>query len=235
MKSKIVQRAFKKKCHLLDFSCFLQGKNLFSVKMSKGDDLKIVIFSFSFLIINFSAFADFIPTSFTARFEQVYLSKLKGKVKKGTGKIDYHYPSRVRFETETPSHVLFMSNGEKNWYYTYPFIKGEKGELTTSSAGEGNFHLVKLFDRMKADLKSNELFQVTEEKMNTVLNFSSLGLEKIGIKKATLYFSSSSKTFENLSKIEFQLSDDKKSELHLKELKTKVNFDSNHFNFNGTN
>ncbi len=203
--------------------------------MTGRNSVKLTFFIFLISLAGQSAWADFIPTSFSAKFEQVYLSKLKGKVKKGTGKLDYYYPSRVKFETETPSHVLFVSNGEKNWYYTFPFIKGEKGELTTGSAKEGNFHLVKLFDRLKADLKTNEFFSVTENGEKVELIFTSLGLEKIGIKKALLIFKNSSKKFESLTKIEFQLADDKKSELQLKEIKSKVEFDSNYFNFKEPN
>ena len=80
--------------------------------------------------------AEFLPQGFSARFEQEYVSILKGNTKKGQGFVDYKYPSNIRFETSTPSQIIFVSNGVKSWYYRAPFIEGEEGEVTESKAQE---------------------------------------------------------------------------------------------------
>ena len=36
--------------------------------------------------------AEFLPKTFSAKFEQEYESTLKGKLKKGSGLIDYKFP-----------------------------------------------------------------------------------------------------------------------------------------------
>lgn len=185
------------------------------------------------LIILTPSFAEFMPKSFSASFEQEYISLLKGNAKKGAGSLDYMYPSNIRFETTTPSQVIFVSNGIKAWYYRAPFIEGEPGEVNVSSAKEASSSYTKFFDSLKNGLNSNTLYEVKNAGDGIhVVKFKEKTAKDIGVKEAILTFSkASSKEFSDLSKIELSFVDGKKSTLKFSQLKVNPNFDSQKFNF----
>jgi chaperone LolA len=178
-----------------------------------------------------SAYADFLPASFSSKFEQVYTSTLKGKEKKGQGSIEYKYPSQIRFETSTPSAVVFVSNGVKSWYYRAPFIEGEQGEVTESSAKEGSTIYIKFFDSLKNGLTSNNFYTVTKGEPAT-LEFTPKAAKELGIKMSVLNFKTKgSQKFEELESIELIFSDGKKSKLNFLDLKTNQAASADRFNF----
>ncbi len=180
-----------------------------------------------------TAHAEFLPQSFSARFEQEYVSILKGNTKKGEGSVDYKYPGNIRFETTTPSQVVFVSNGVKAWYYRAPFIEGEEGEVTETSAKEGNSVYIKFFDSLKNGLASNNLYDVKNagDGMH-VVTFKSKTAKDFGIKEAVLTFNSAKdKDFSELKKIDLLFPDGKKSTLKFVNLKINPGFDASKFNF----
>lgn len=177
--------------------------------------------------------AEFLPQSFSAKFEQEYVSILKGKTKKGEGSIEYKYPSNIRFETSTPSPVVFVSNGVKAWYYRAPFIEGEEGEVTETSAKEGNSVYIKFFDSLKNGLSANALYDVKSagDGMH-VMTFKPKTAKEFGIKEAVLTFNSAKdKDFSELKKIDLLFPDGKKSTLSFANLKVNPSLDSTRFNF----
>lgn len=177
------------------------------------------------------AFADFLPATFTSKFEQVYTSTLKGKEKRGQGSIEYKYPSQIRFETSTPSTVIFTSNGVKSWYYRAPFIEGEQGEVTESSAKEGSTIYIKFFDSLKNGLNSNEYYTVKKGEPAT-LQFSAKAAKDLGIKESVLNFKNRGvQKFEELDSIELTFSDGKRSKLNFIDMKTNVSLNADRFNF----
>ena len=185
------------------------------------------------LLISFSAHAEFLPQSFSAKFEQEYVSLLKGKTKKGEGSIDYRYPSNIRFETSTPSQVIFVSNGVKAWYYRAPFIEGEEGEITETSAKEGSSVYIKFFDLLKNGLTSNALYDVKNagDGMH-VMTFKAKAAKEFGIKEAILTFNSAKdKEFSELKKIDLLFPDGKKSSLTFSNLKINPVMEASKFNF----
>lgn len=192
--------------------------------------LKLLIFV---CFIHQVACAEFLPQSFSTRFEQEYKSILKGNMKKGEGSIDYKYPSNIRFETTTPSPVVFVSNGIKSWYYRAPFIAGEEGEVSVSNANEANSVYIKFFDSLKNGLVSNAFYDVKNAGDGIhVIIFKAKTAKEFGLKEATLIFNSAKdKDFSNLSKIEILFPDGKKSTLKFLELKINPALDSQKFNF----
>ena len=76
------------------------------------------------------------------------------------GTIDYKYPGQIRFETNTPSTVIFTSNGVRAWYYRAPFIEGEEGEVTESTAKDGDTIFIKFFDSLKNGLITNDYYEI---------------------------------------------------------------------------
>lgn len=177
--------------------------------------------------------AEFLPQSFSAKFEQEYVSILKGTTKKGKGSIEYKYPSNIRFETSTPSEVVFVSNGVKSWYYRAPFIEGEDGEVTESSAKEGSSVYIKFFDSLKNGLSSNSFYDVKNagDGMH-VLTFKAKTAKEFGIKEAVLTFNSAKdKEFSELKKIDLLFPDGKKSTLRFMDLKVNSQLNALRFNF----
>ncbi len=195
--------------------------------------MKTILFLFSLLTLSTTVQAEFLPQSFTAKFQQEYISILKGKTKKGEGLIDYKYPGSIRFETSSPSPVVYVSNGNRAWYYRAPFIEGEEGEVSETSSKEGSSVYIKFFDSLKNGLTANSLYDVKNagDGMHVMI-FKSITAKEFGIKEAVLMFNSKKdKNFSDLQKIELLFPDGKKSSLTFVNLKINPNFDSNHFNF----
>ncbi len=183
------------------------------------------------MLFSSTSFADFLPQSFTSKFEQEYTSTLKGKVKKGQGAIEYKYPGQIRFETNTPSTVIFVSNGAKSWYYRAPFIEGEQGEVTETSAKEGSSIYIKFFDSLKNGLVSNDLYDVKKGESPTIV-FKAKTSKELGIKESVLYFKNKTgQKFEDVEAIELVFQDGKKSKLKFVDLKVNQTLGADRFNF----
>jgi outer membrane lipoprotein-sorting protein len=176
------------------------------------------------------AFADFLPKAFSSKFEQEYISILKGKTKKGTGSIEYKYPGQIRFETTTPSSVVFASNGVKSWYYRAPFIEGEQGEVTESSAKESSTVYIKFFDALKNGLVTNNYYEVKSGEPATLI-FKSSASKELGMKESRLHFKSKSQNFADLEMIELIFTDGKTSKLRFLDLKINPDLAASRFNF----
>lgn len=191
--------------------------------------ISLLFFTLSLQVVH----AEFLPQSFSANFEQEYISILKGNTKKGKGSIDYKYPSNIRFETTTPSQIIFVSNGTKSWYYRAPFIEGEEGEVTESKAQDSSSVYIKFFDSLKNGLLANSLYDVKNagDGMH-VLKFKTKTAKEFGIKEATLTFNSAKdKDFSELKKIDLLFPDGKKSTLRFVNLKVNPGLDAQKFNF----
>ncbi len=182
----------------------------------------------------FSSFAlctEFMPKSFSAEFEQEYISTLKGKVKKGNGSLDYQYPGNIRFKTTLPSEILFISNGAKSWYYRAPFIEGEEGEVTETSTKDGSGIFTKFFDSLKNGLENNSLYSVAKKDKEIKINFLGDSSKDTGISEAILKFHQAQINFSNLQTIELVFPDKKRSTIKLKNIKINPSFDLKIFQF----
>jgi outer membrane lipoprotein carrier protein len=194
--------------------------------------MKYFLFSLAISALSSTAvYADFLPQTFSSKFEQEYTSTLKGKTKKGEGTIEYKYPGQIRFETNTPSTVIFVSNGTKAWYYRAPFIEGEQGEVTESSAKEGSTIYIKFFDSLRNGLVSNDYYDVKKGEPTTLI-FKPKAVKELGIKESLLNFKTKTgQKFEDLEAIDLVFSDGKKSKLKFVELKANPSLGADRFNF----
>lgn len=191
---------------------------------------KILFYSLSVFMVT-PAMADFLPLAFTSKFEQEYVSTLKGKTKKGQGSIEYKYPGHIRFETNTPSTVIFVSNGVSAWYYRAPFIEGEQGEVTETSAKEGSTIYIKFFDSLNKGLVSNDNYDVQKGEPTKII-FKPKAAKELGIKESHLFFKSKdAQKFDNLQSIDLIFSDGKTSKLKFVDMKTNHNPEASRFNF----
>nr|BDT30015.1 outer membrane lipoprotein carrier protein LolA [Bacteriovorax sp. HI3] len=183
------------------------------------------------VLFSSASFADFLPQSFTSKFEQEYTSTLKGKTKRGQGAIEYKYPGQIRFETNTPSTVIFVSNGTKSWYYRAPFIEGEQGEVTEATSKEGSNIYIRFFDSLKNGLVSNDLYDVKKGEPATII-FKAKTSKELGIKESVIYFKTKgSQKFEDVDTIELVFPDGKRSKLKFVDLKVNQGPGADRFNF----
>ncbi|MCY4524112.1 MAG: outer membrane lipoprotein carrier protein LolA [Halobacteriovoraceae bacterium] len=169
----------------------------------------------------------FIPNSFSAKFEQVYKSSLTGKDKRSSGRIDYKYPKNVKLEIKKPEQTIFVSNSQKSWYYSPPFIEGEAGSLTIKKRQEGP---ARLFDILKKGLKSNKSYKVKKIKNRFQITFSPKIVKKMDIAHAFLTFSGSN-NFIQLKTVSIEYVNRPTVTLHFSEIKQNITFDNQYFQF----
>jgi len=177
--------------------------------------------------------AEFVPKSFSINFEQIIKSTHSGRLKKSLGTLDYQKPGKIRFEVTEPEHTIFISNLRTNWYYTAPFIPGEKGEvIIEKSNSSGARVLGYLFESLRQGLKSNNDYTVKMSEGNSILEFSKSKERQIGISKAILNFKDKSNLkFENLAGLSLVYSDKKQAKLVLKRIEVGTVYNASFFNF----
>lgn len=184
-----------------------------------------------FLCVGVAHANDFLPQTFKADFEQEFVSTLKSKVKKGNGSIEYKYPGHIRFETNTPSTVIYVSNNVQSWYYRAPFVPEEQGEVTITNAKSGATPFTKFFDALKNGLTSNVQYAVEKKEDRINLAFTEAASKDYGIKKAELFFNNKSQVFKDITTIEITFNDNKTSKLKFNNLKTNETLGADRFNF----
>ena len=172
----------------------------------------------------------FLPNNFKSAFVQVFKSKISGKERKSPGHLDYSYPGKIRFAVDDPSgKSLFVSNQRKSWYYTPPFIEGEKGEVTIRKSK--NLALTKFFDSIKRGLKTNKLYKVESKGKAVLITFSKRSAKDLNMTRARLSFSQKNYVFEELKSIEIFRKSGKKVKVILNNIKSNISFKQNHFDF----
>lgn len=186
--------------------------------------LTLVFFS----TIAFAKGEAFLPPTFSSDFEQVQKSALSGKEKKSQGRIEYKFPSHIRFEVQKPDVIIFVSNPEMTWYYTAPFVQGEPGEVTARPTGK--LALAKFFDALKKGLVSNELYTVAEKNAKVELVFTPKAAKELGVVKAVLSLGEK-KDFGSLKSMELEKSDKAKVVLNLSNLKLNADIKKERFIF----
>lgn len=195
--------------------------------------LKLVyVFMFLFLLSTYAVFArnSFLPKTFTAKFEQTHKSKIRGKIKRNTGIIEYQFPGKIRFEINKPNKIIFVSNPQKTWYYTAPYIEGMPGELTAKNTGKSG--PARFFDILVHGLKDNKFYSMKKIKSGYKLTFKKKTAKETGIKDATLLFKNSSHNkFTELKFIEVLYVEGKKVTTNFQEIKESVKFKTNRFKF----
>lgn len=187
---------------------------------------------FALLIPSLSFAASFLPDSFSANFEESFVSAVNGKEKKSFGKIDYRYPGHIRFEKISPDSSTFVSNPQKSWYYVPPFVKGEKGEVTIQESNK--LVLTKFLDALKNGLDNNKLFTHKYNKNELVLTFTKAIQKDMNLKEATLISGSDPKKATSIKEFErlvLVYNDGRKVNLKFVDLKEDAKFPQKHFEF----
>lgn len=187
---------------------------------------------FALLIPTLSLAASFVPESFSANFEESFVSVATGKEKKSFGKIDYKYPGHIRFEKKSPDVSIFVSNPEKSWYYVPPFVKGEKGEVTIQESNK--LVLTKFLDALKNGIENSKLFTHQYNNKELTLVFTAAIQKDTHLKEATLIADSEAKKIKSLKefdRLQLVYNDGRKVTLKFVDLKEGESFSKSHFEF----
>jgi outer membrane lipoprotein-sorting protein len=191
--------------------------------------MKLLLLSLS-LFSQIATAKSFLPSSFSANFEESYISHT-GKEKKNFGKIDYQYPGKIRFEYTSPDPSVFVSNPKQSWYYVPPFVEGEPGQVTIQKSS--NLPLTKFLDSIKDGIEGSKLFTHKYQGQELQLDFKD-GQTEIPLKQAILHGKKDPKTIDSMSdfeKLTLVHTDGKKVSLRFLELKENVKFQDGHFVF----
>lgn len=188
---------------------------------------------FAFIFLSTSSFAkSFVPSSFSANFQESIISLATGKEKKSFGKVDYKYPGHIRFEITSPNPSLFISNPKQSWYYVPPFVEGEQGQVTVQKSSK--LPLTKFLDSIKNGIEGSKLFTAKYEGNNLVLTFVKTVQKEMTLKEVTFHASQDAKKIQKLSEFEKMTLiyiDGRKVNLKFIELKEEVAFPAGYFEF----
>ena len=193
--------------------------------------MKTLIALFCFLPIMVYA-KSFVPASFSAQFEETLISKATGKEKKSSGKIDYQFPSHIRYEEKSPGSTVFVSNNQKSWYYKPPFIETEQGEVTVSKASK--FPMTKFLDSIQNGVENSKLFTHKYSGKELRLTFTPAMQKDSSLKEVILLAASDAKVVEkmnNFEKITLVYLDGRQVTLKFTDFNEKPVFTNDHFEF----
>jgi outer membrane lipoprotein carrier protein len=174
----------------------------------------------------------FVSSSFSASFEESFVSMANGKERKSFGKIDYKYPGNIKFEKTSPEPSTFVSNSQKSWYYVPPFIPGEQGQVTIQKSNK--LPLTKFLDSIKDGMEGSKLFTSTYKAQDLILVFNPQMQKDTSLKSVTLHSSKEAKLVEHMKEFEtltLEHTDGRKVNLKFIEMKEDVSFAGNYFTF----
>lgn len=185
-----------------------------------------------FLVPTVSFAKNFVPTSFSANYEDSIVSLATGKEKKSFGKIDYKFPGHLRFEVTSPVPSLFVVNPKKSWLYQPAFVKGEKDQVTVQKSS--NLPIIKFLDSVKNGVDNSKLFTTKYNKNDLVLTFVKTIQKEMGFQEVTLHAGKDAKEVKELSgfdKITLKHINGSKTNIKLIDLKENVAFPPGNFEF----
>lgn len=173
----------------------------------------------------------FVPTSFSANFEET-LKSVTGKEKKSFGKIDYKFPGHLRFEVTKPNPTLFVVNPHKSWLYQPAFVKGEKDQVTVQKSA--NLPIIKFLDSVKDGVENSKLFTTKYNKNELTLTFVKTIQKEMGFSEVVLLASKDAKSIQEIGgfeKIILTKSDGNKTNIRLTDIKENVAFPPGNFEY----
>jgi outer membrane lipoprotein-sorting protein len=168
------------------------------------------------LLISTSAWAEFLPKSFSAKLVQKHMSVISEKEVRTEGRIDYRYPKDLYVKLQE---VVFVANKNQSWYYTPPFKKDDKGTVIIHDPRY--IFLTKFFETLKRGLKDNTYYTVKDTKDGILLSFKEELHKGIGLKKVlfpTKLKVAKVKSIKDISKMVFTKSDDSELTFELEDM-----------------
>jgi outer membrane lipoprotein-sorting protein len=184
------------------------------------------------LTTSFTLAADFLPTSFSADYNEKFTSSATGKEKTSSGHIDFQRPGLVRFAVLKPDPSTFVSNGKTSWYYTPPFIDGEEGQVVVQKSEGMPFTL--FLEALSKGTHSNAGYDVKKTGNRFVLTFKGQLRKYLQMKEAILEAEGDASRAMDLGDFKYLLmtySSGKKVNMQLTNFKRDVKFADDHFVF----
>lgn len=184
------------------------------------------------LLSSLAARADFLPASFSADYEESFISSATGKERKSFGRIDYQYPRRIFFEVVSPDPTTFVSNSQTSWHYTPPFIEGEEGNVTVQGADE--LPLTKFLDALKHGTKSNSAYTTKAVGQNLTLSFSPAFQKQLQMSQAVLLAAGDAvkaTALGDFKELLLEYKNGKKVRMKFLAFRPGVSFPADHFDF----
>lgn len=192
--------------------------------------MKLLLLAFLVFPV-FSSAKNFVPSSFSAQYEES-LTSATGKQKKSFGKLDYKYPSHLRFEVTEPVPSLIVVNPDQTWIYQPAFVEGEMGQVTIQKSA--NSPLVKFLDSIKDGVKNSKHFSANYNKKELILDFTKKAQKDLGIEQVVLHAPTEAQKINELKGFEsitLKYSNKNKTSIKLLDLKENVTFTAEHFRF----
>jgi len=184
------------------------------------------------LLPTLSLAKSFVPTSFSANYEESIVSLVSGKEKKSFGKIDYKFPGNLRFEVTSPVPSLFVVNPKKSWLYQPASVKGEKDQVTIQKSS--NLPIIKFLDSVKDGVDNSKIFTTKYNKNQLVLTFVPTIQKEMGFKEVVLHTDKNAKDVKELkgfNKMTLTKNDGGKINIKLIDMKENTTFPASHFVF----
>lgn len=177
------------------------------------------------------SWADFLPKTFEADFEQV--TKTLRSEKKSPVKVFYKFQSNIFFEVTGDTPITYVCNKDNVWIYNPPFIEGEPGELKVGDSSK--YCYSKLFDTLSKGLESNKLYDVKAIDKEAILTFSQQVANQLSIEKVKIILNKSvhsSATLNDVSSMHiYKLNENNPVILNLKLLKSDISIQDKKFIF----
>lgn len=174
--------------------------------------------------------ASFLPPSFRIDFEQSYKS-MTGEMKSSLGYLEYKFSGKIILK-EFKNNTVFVSNNKTSWYYTPPFIKGEKGNVQINS--NNNIVISKFFDSLKNGLVDNASYKVVKKSAQVYdIIFTDSFAKDLNLKQVSLELITQATSLSQVKKMDLvYLKDGKVVQLVIKGFDDKKTYSDEHFNFN---
>lgn len=176
--------------------------------------------------------ASFLPESFSADYEESFLSSVNGKEKKSFGRIDYKFPRHIRFEVVSPDPTTFVANPKTSWYYRPPFIEGEEGQVTIQKSDD--MVLTKFLDALKNGAKTNAAYTVKTKANELTLVFSAPLQKDLQMSQAILVAAGDATKAASLGdfkELVLHYKSGKKVRMKFLSFRPGIGFPADHFNF----
>lgn len=177
--------------------------------------------------------AAFLPASFSAAYEERFISSTDGKERKSNGKLDYQQPRHVRFEVLAPDPSTFVANPQTSWYYTPPFIEGEEGQVVVQKSAGLPF--ARFLDALAAGAKSNAGYDATLKDDTLTLTFKGKMKQELQLAQAALRARSGdaakASDLGDFEAVHLVYGNGKKVEMRFSSFQREVKFPTGHFVF----
>ncbi len=173
----------------------------------------------------------FVPTSFSAQYEESQKS-FSGKVKKIFGSFDYKYPGHVRLEVTSEPKVVFVSNPELSWYYTPAAVASESGQVAISKSS--SHPVTRFLDSIQNGIESSKMFSSKWDGQDLKLAFTPSAQKEYSLKEVILHAKDGSKSMSsilNFDLITLNNMSGSTTSIRFIEIKENVNFSLKHFVF----